>query len=140
MTTELKSTSWEVEAYVDTYTLPKLLHEIRVKDWSLPLVGDYKGNIVAYVAGAYWDDPEAAVLAKQHAELIASAPTLKAENERLQKQVDELKAALVDIREQADGAQGAWAAVDASHTPEWTLPLKEISCDVDETLSWLDKN
>ena len=40
---------WEVVEFTGG-TLPMLLHEIRVKDWSLPLVGDYRGCIVAYAA------------------------------------------------------------------------------------------
>lgn len=84
-------TPWEVIPHTGVSELPKLLHEIVVKDFTLPLVGDHKGVVVAFVAGAYWDDPEARALAEQNAALIASAPALKAENERLRKEVERLK-------------------------------------------------
>lgn len=74
---------WSVTPFTDTYELPKFLYEIRVKDWTLPLVGDYQGCVVAYIAGGNWDDPDALPVAQAHAELIASAPALKAENDRL---------------------------------------------------------
>lgn len=98
-------THWTIEAATEG-TLPKLLHEIRVNDWSLPLVADYRGAIVAYVAGAYWDDPEARKVAAQNAELIASAPALKAENERLKAEIERLNKKLSRVRRALEEERG----------------------------------
>lgn len=101
----VKQTQWTIEA-VSGGELPKLLHEIHVNDWSLPLVADYRGAIVAYVVGAYWDDPEARKVAQQHAELIASAPTLKAENEQLKAEIERLNKKLRRVRQALDEERG----------------------------------
>lgn len=96
---------WEIVEFTGG-TMPKVLHEIRVKDWSLPLVADHRGAIVAYVMGAYWDDPEAVRVAQEHAELIASAPALKAENEQLKAEVDRLNKKLRRLRAIVDEERG----------------------------------
>jgi len=96
---------WEVVEFTGG-TLPMLLHEIRVRDWSLPLVGDYRGCIVAYVAGANWNDPQAVGLAQQNAELIASAPALKAENEQLKAEIERLNEKLRRLRAIVDEERG----------------------------------
>ena len=101
----VKQTQWTIEA-VSGGELPKLLHEIRVKDWSLPLVGDYRGCIVAYIAGANWNDPEAVELARQNAELIASAPALKTENELLKAEVERLNKKLSRVRQTLEDERG----------------------------------
>ena len=96
---------WEVVEFTGG-TLPMLLHEIRVKDWSFPLVGDYRGCIVAYIAGANWNDPEAVELARQNAELIASAPALKTENELLKAEVERLNKKLSRVRQTLEDERG----------------------------------
>lgn len=123
----MAKTEWHIEPFSDTYQLPKLLHEIRVKDWNNPLIGDHKGCVVAYVAGGNWDDPDARPVAQANAELIASAPSLKAENERL-------KELLEGIRELAVDGLGEWAGVDGTYLPIYLLSLGDIRDAIDEAM------
>lgn len=123
----MDTVKWNVEPHTGTATLPMLLHEITVYDWSLPLVGDYKGCVVAYVAGASWDDPEARKVAQANAELIASAPTLKAENERL-------KDLLMTIDESAAAGLGEWVAVTSDYVPENLIDFADIRDAIAEVL------
>ncbi len=102
---------WLVEPHNPDTQAAMLLHEIIVRDWSLPLVGDHRGCVVAYVAGAYWDDPDARAVAQANAELIAAAPALKAENERL-------KDLLARIAELAAVGLGDWGAAAPSYVPQ----------------------
>lgn len=126
--TQNTNTEWHIEPYLGTYELPKLLHEILVKEWDNPLVGDYRGCVVAYVAGGNWDDPDARAVAQANAELIASAPALKAENERL-------KELLEGIRELAVDGLGEWASVAHTQLPLYLLSLGDIRDAIDEVNS-----
>lgn len=89
--------TWHVGAFRDTSQPPPFLHEIRVKDWSTGLVGDYRGCIVALVPGGYADDADTLQVAAENAALIASAPTLKAENAQLRADIAEALAKLARI-------------------------------------------
>lgn len=83
MSDKLTTQPWHLATFEDTYLTPRTLYEVRVKDWSTGLVGDYRGCVVAYIPGGYIDDADTAAVAAANAELIASAPTLKADVERL---------------------------------------------------------
>lgn len=48
---------------------------------------------------------------------------------------DDLLAALKDIRQEAELAQGEWVGVNADYSPEWTWPFKAISIKADESIA-----
>jgi len=97
MNDKLTNQPWQLEPFVDTYQTPEPLFEVRVKDWSTGLAGDYRGCVVAYVPGGYADDADTAAVAQANAKLIASAPALKAEVERLTAENAALAALLVVV-------------------------------------------
>lgn len=97
MSDKLTKQPWRLVPFEDTYQTPTPLYEVRVKDWSTGLVGDYRGCVVAYIPGGYADDADTAAVAQANAELIASAPTLKAEIERLAAENAALAALLATV-------------------------------------------
>ncbi len=97
MNDKLTKQPWQLVPFADTYQTPEPLFEVRVKDWSTGLAGDYRGCVVAYVPGGYADDADTAAVAQANAKLIASAPTLKTEVERLTAENAALAALLVVV-------------------------------------------
>lgn len=93
--TNLTNRPWHMKAFDTDITLPPILHQIVVKDWSTGLIGDYRGCVVAYIVGGYVNDVDTLAIAAQNAEFIASAPTrieqLEREKQELLAQVDKLK-------------------------------------------------
>ena len=81
--TDTTKLHWQIEPFKDTYTLPTPLFEVRVKDWSTGLVGDYRGCVVAYIPGGYVNDLDTGYVAAENAALIAKAPEMAAEIDRL---------------------------------------------------------
>lgn len=104
MSDKLTKQPWRLAPFEDTYQVPRTLYEVRVKDWSTGLVGDYRGCVVAYIPGGYAEDVDTAAVAMANADLIASAPTLKAEVERL-------TAENVALRQQLDALTSAAVVV-----------------------------
>lgn len=101
MNDKLTKQPWQLVPFADTYQTPEPLYEVRVKDWSTGLAGDYRGCIVAYVPGGYADDTDTAAVAQANAELIASAPTLKEEVERLTAENARLSAQIAKMTDDA---------------------------------------
>jgi hypothetical protein len=81
--TDTTKLHWQIEPFKDTYDLPAPLFEVRVKDWSTGLVGDYRGCVVAYVPGGYVNDLDTGYVAAENAALIAKAPEMAAEIDAL---------------------------------------------------------